>query len=269
MVNKLWCIDFLPHLSSSLTDSLPSLNLLCHSKTDAWFMQDAPKAVWSIPYISVAFFPSLKHNFIAYCSSKVSSCPDCIFEIQQLWQSGFSRVYSNFCCSCSFEAEIIKIGQSSHKMYSNNILNYQESMTILNACPKKVWKLIEFTTYIYIYHHHHVMPLARISLTLSRHFSPSFIASGRSSRLHPVSSHSCCMYVRAGRPAFAWPHAGVHRSTLLMSSSLLLQQCPACLVCLTWIVFVMGGRWGVAARTCSILLAAFLCNCRLASSPAV
>ena len=28
-----------------------------------------------------------------------------------------------------------------------------------------------------------------------------------------------------------------------MSSSLLLQQCPACLVCLTWIVFVMGGRW--------------------------
>ena len=29
----------------------------------------------------------------------------------------------------------------------------------------------------------------------------------------------------------------------LMSSSLLLQQCPACLVCLTWIVFMMGGRW--------------------------
>ena len=28
-----------------------------------------------------------------------------------------------------------------------------------------------------------------------------------------------------------------------MSSSLLLQQCPACLVRLTCIVFVMGGRW--------------------------
>ena len=28
-----------------------------------------------------------------------------------------------------------------------------------------------------------------------------------------------------------------------MSSSLLLQQCPACLVHLTWIVFRMGGRW--------------------------
>ena len=36
---------------------------------------------------------------------------------------------------------------------------------------------------------------------------------------------------------------GVHRSTSLMSSSLLLQQCPGCLVRLTWIVFVMGGRW--------------------------
>ena len=60
---------------------------------------------------------------------------------------------------------------------------------------------------------------------------------------HLVSSHSCCMYVRAGRPAFAWPYAGFHRSTSLMSSTLLLQQCPACLVCLTCIVFVMGGRW--------------------------
>ena len=87
------------------------------------------------------------------------------------------------------------------------------------------------------------MPKARISLTLSRHFSLSFIASGRSSGLHPVSSQSCCKYVRAGRPAFTRPYVWVHRSTLLMSSSLLLQQCPACLVYLTWIVFLMGGRW--------------------------
>ena len=95
---------------------------------------------------------------------------------------------------------------------------------------------------IYIYHHH-VVPLARISLTFYRHFSHLFIDSGRSSGLHPVSSHSCCMYVRASRPAFARLYVGVHRSTSLMSSSLLLQQYPACLVHLTWIVFVMGGRW--------------------------
>ena len=93
------------------------------------------------------------------------------------------------------------------------------------------------------HHHHHVVPLARISLILPRHFSQSFIASDRSSGLHPVSSHSCYMYFRAGRPAFARPYVGVQRSTSLMSSSLLLQQCPACLVRLAWIVFVMGGKW--------------------------
>ena len=107
-------------------------------------MQDAPKVVWSIPYVSVAFFSSLKQNFITYRFSKVS---DCIFEIHQQWQSGFSRVYSNSYCSCSFGPEIIKIGQSSHKMYSNKILNFQESTVMLNAHTKKVWKLIECSSY--------------------------------------------------------------------------------------------------------------------------
>ena len=92
-------------------------------------------------------------------------------------------------------------------------------------------------------YHHHIVLAARISLTLSRHSSLSFIALGRSSGQQPVSSHSCWMYVRAGRPAFARPCVGIHKSTSLMSSSLLLQQCPACLVRLTWIVFVIGGRW--------------------------
>ena len=57
-------------------------------------------------------------------------------------------VYSNCCCSCSFEGEILKICQSSHKTYSNNIVNFQESMTILNAHTKKVWKLIVYISYI-------------------------------------------------------------------------------------------------------------------------
>ena len=105
-------------------------------------MQDGQKAVWSIPYVSVAFFPSFKQNFIAYRSSKVFSRPDCIFEIHQLWQSGFSWVYSNYCWSCWFEPEIIKTGQSSHKMYSNNIVNFQESTTILNACTKMSGNLL-------------------------------------------------------------------------------------------------------------------------------
>ena len=102
--------------------------------------------------------------------------------------------------------------------------------------------------YIQYHHHHDDVRLARISLTLSLHVSLSFIASGRSSGLHPVSSHSCCMYVQAGRPAFDWPYAGVHRSTSLTILSLLLQQCLACLVRLACIVFVLGGRWPYSWR---------------------
>ena len=32
-------------------------------------------------------------------------------------------------------------------MYSNKIVNFQESVPILNACTKKAWKLIEGNTY--------------------------------------------------------------------------------------------------------------------------
>ena len=78
-------------------------------------MQDASKAVWIISWVSVAFFASL------------------------------SSMYSSSRCSCWFEPEIIKLCESSDKMYSNNILNFQESATILNACTKKVRKLIECT----------------------------------------------------------------------------------------------------------------------------
>ena len=87
-----------------------------------------------------------------------------------------------------------------------------------------------------LHHHHHVVLRARISMTLSRQFCLSFIFSGRSSGLHPVFSQSCCMYVLAGHPAFARPYVGVHRSKSLMGSSLLLQQCPACLVRLSHLI---------------------------------
>ena len=33
-------------------------------------------------------------------------------------------------------------------MYSNNILNFQASTTIVNAHTKKIWKLIVCTTYL-------------------------------------------------------------------------------------------------------------------------
>ena len=148
LANQLWCIDFLtpptplilPHRLSAFLESLMPLKNWC----PRWSKSSLKH---SICFCDI--FSSLKQNFIAYHSSKVSSHPDCIFEIHYLWQSGFSRVYSNSCCSCWFEADIIKIGQSSHKMYSNKILNFQESTTILNAQTKKVWKLIVCSSYYY------------------------------------------------------------------------------------------------------------------------
>ena len=80
-------------------------------------------------------FSKLKNRILLHII--LLKCQIAFFEIPQAWQSGFSRVYSNSYCSCSFEPEIMKIGQSSHKMYSNNMLNFQESTTILNAHTKK------------------------------------------------------------------------------------------------------------------------------------
>ena len=85
------------------------------------------------------------------------------------------------------------------------------------------WNSFEWFCLQISHHHHHVTLSARIFLTLSRHLFLSAIAPGMSSGLHPVSSQSCCMFARAGPPAFARQCEGVHRSTSLMSSSLLLQ----------------------------------------------
>ena len=61
------------------------------------------------------------------------------------------------------------------------------------------------------HHHHHIVPPAWISLTLSRHFSLSFIDSDRSSGLHPVSSHSCMFeLVILLLPGHMWGSIGVH-----------------------------------------------------------
>ena len=145
LANQVWCIDFItpatpliiPHRLPAFLESFMPLKNSCsiHGR----FSKSSLKH--SIRFCGI--FPSLKHNFISYRSSKVSSRPDYISEIHQLWQS-------NSCCSCSFEPEIIKTGLWSHKMYSNNIVNFQESTTILNAHKKKVWKHRMHLVYIYM-----------------------------------------------------------------------------------------------------------------------
>ena len=95
-----------------------------------------------------------------------------------------------------------------YRWYSRYILN-----PLCKAAIICTYRVLAYSSRKYIHvhrprlhhHYHHVVPLARISVTLFRNFSLSFIASGRSSGIHPVSLHSCCMYVRAGRPAFTRP----------------------------------------------------------------
>ena len=157
------------------------------------------------------FFSRLKQNFIAYRSDIVSTLPDCIFAIHQLSESGFSRVYFNCCCSCSFEPEIIRIGQTSHKMYSNKILNFQVSAPILNACTKKLGNAPRFIIIIMARRQLRspwpslVTPFYRLSLP----------AGLQGSMLY---RHKAVVWlVLAGRPASVHGN-GVHRSVSLMTS---------------------------------------------------
>ena len=96
--------------------------------------------------------------------------------------------------------------------------------------------------YIYIYIYHHGVPLAQISLSIFRHSFLSSIAFGRSSILHPLSVQIYCREVLAEHPTLACACERVHRSTSLMSSFLLLQQCLACLARLVWMVFELSVR---------------------------
>ena len=88
---------------------------------------------------------------------------------------------------------------------------------------------------------------SRISLSLLRQADStnSFdsllaIVFGKSSRWHPVSTQSRWIWVLAGWLTLVYLCVVVHRRLLLMSSSLLLQPCPACL---TLMLREIGGKW--------------------------
>ena len=69
LANQLSGIDFLtPPAPVIIPHRLPAFfESLMPPKTDTWFMQDGPKAVWSIPYVSVAFFSKFQTG--CYCIS--------------------------------------------------------------------------------------------------------------------------------------------------------------------------------------------------------
>ena len=106
--------------------------------------------------------------------------------------------------------------------------------------------------------------LNNIKKTLTRYkkkslYTDDFTICYRSKYIHTTKNEKLQLYIiiimmscrqhgypwpsLATSPYHSSPYVGVHRSTSLMSSSLLLQHCPACLVRLTCIVFLMGGKW--------------------------
>ena len=164
--------------------------------------------------------------------------------------------------------------------------NYSSSIVKYSACfycltRQYLFFAANYKWRIYIYHPHQVMlitPVHSLSLSLSlslsssSDLSPSCIAPGRSSRLHPVFAQSWFMQVFAGRPILVCLLVRFHWRTSLLSSSLLPQQCLACFLRLGRFV-----RWKVSGRTVSVLQhaaswicsekhVAFLCSSHLALS---
>ena len=91
------------------------------------------------------------------------------------------------------------------------------------------------TVLIFHHHHHdhdHVLPLAPISVTLSCHSSQSFITSGWSSERHPQRV-AVCRFELVTLLLLGHVRGFIGKRH---------QLCSACLVGLTLIVFVMGGR---------------------------
>ena len=116
----------------------------------------------------------------------------------------------------------------------------------LSTTPRRPHIHTHTHTHIYIYIYIYIIMSCRqhgyswLSLATSPYYS-SPLASLQGYILCPHIAGVCKFALVV--LLFAWPYVGVYRGTSLMSSSLLLQQCPACLVRLTCIVFVMWGKW--------------------------
>ena len=128
--------------------------------------------------------------------------------------------------------------------------NSWRSSWIWNKAPTKyhtskselsAWS-IKLSTYFYHIHililsfHQHGYPWSSLANPPNR---SSLLAGPQGYTPYPHGAAVCRFELIA---LLLLGHEGVHRSTSFMSSFLLPQQCPACLVRLTLIVFVIGGR---------------------------
>ena len=76
------------------------------------------------------------------------------------------------------------------------VLTILKVQVLLLLFELTVWYFYKRKIHHHHHHHHYVVAQARIFLTLSRHFSLSFIASGNSSGLHPVSFQAAVVSIQ-------------------------------------------------------------------------
>ena len=103
-----------------------------------------------------------------------------------------------------------------------------------------------------LFPYHQVILIAQNSLTLTYHPSLSFIALSKAFRLYSVSTQSWCIQVLAGWLTLVCLCVGVYKRTSLISSFLLLQQCPA------YFVRLLGWFMKLGAVTIQLLFSGML-----------
>ena len=131
--------------------------------------------------IMTTFIDFVNYKCIKLNSIQINTCIDSFLFICMKGQEQ-KNIQNNWCD----KENILKITFYPTPILAYLVINLKQFLT-----SPVVLETAELLTNVTYHHHHHVVLVARISLTLSRHFFLSFIASGRSSGLHPVSTHSC------------------------------------------------------------------------------
>ena len=117
-------------------------------------MQDGRKAVWSIPHVSMAFYPSLKQNFIVYRSSKAPDGDTEYFDILEgvLQGNGLASYLFILCLDYVLRTSIDKIRaggfeltKKKSKRYPVKTItdaDYADDIAILANTPKQAETLL-------------------------------------------------------------------------------------------------------------------------------
>ena len=159
-----------------------------------------------------------------------------IMQIHTHMYEGSSKGFKPYPKRRAIDEYIIKLEKQIH--ISLLIPMLMRPIQIREMCNKskilaRLWTF--WKTFMY---HHQVTLIAQIfpeSLSIS--------LTHRSRQVFQTTSHELMKISSCWSPWPARLWIGVQGRASLMNLSLLLQQCPACFIRLTWMDFVIGGKW--------------------------